>query len=39
MRTNNLSHAYIDDRKVSLEKNQTKLCQCYKKKVEEEKKQ
>ena len=39
MRTNNLSHAYIDGREVSLETNQTKLWQRYKKKVEEEKKQ
>ena len=37
MRTNNLSHAYIDGREVSLETNQTKLWQRYKKKVEEEK--
>ncbi len=39
MRTNNLSHAYIDGREVSLETNQTKLWQRYKKKVEEEKEQ
>ena len=37
MRTNNLSHAYIDGRKISLETNQTKLWKRYKKKVEEEK--
>ena len=37
MRTNNLSHAYIDGREISLETNQTKLWKRYKKKVEEEK--
>jgi imidazolonepropionase-like amidohydrolase len=37
MRTNSLSHAYIDGREISLETNQTKLWKRYKKKVEEEK--
>lgn len=34
MRTNNLTHAYIDGRSISLESHQTKLWKCYSKKYE-----
>ena len=37
MRTNDVSQAFIDGRKVSLETHQTKLWKRYQKKVEEEK--
>ena len=37
MRTNDLTHAFIDGREISLDTNQKKLWRRYKKKVEEEK--